>query len=554
MQILKMKPKARTTPADAFAIHYEWLLRWALHFVHDDRAAAEDLVQDTFVRFVLQQIAFDDPNSAQPLLYTYLKHSHLSGVRQAQRHPFQSFSVAEFDTLQMGLRQQNSVDPIEIQDTLRLIVAYLAWRKRSSKSASILILRFFHGYFPEEIMKICLLSRQSVDYGVNAARDEVQLYLEDPSRLRIMHHEAPPEVHLSHTAADADLLMEELQETLLRARDTACLRKEQLLRHYITEDPQPIPTELLAHIVSCRSCLDLISKYHDMPPLSGRSSQESLGFAKRPGKSTKRGASRVYGLKESLRMAEQRFRETFEHRPKVLLLLVNGQVVASQEVQSFSSNQTVGIRSCDPSDFIEVITDQNVCLLSMAIDAVPPDCDPTIRQHVALSDDRSIDALLSFTSSGCVVEIRYHDPKFHLGDSMEAKELYERELGDGSEVGGANAELNPTVLVPEILRPSPFERLCGVFRRNFLPVNFVGLKASLVLLLIATVMIFVWHQQTPHVTPSELLARAEDSSSSLQERRGVSLQKVRIRASGENIRALNLQRSARKASRENNAF
>lgn len=38
-----------------------------------DRATAEDLVQDTFVRFVMGRADVRDPEKAEALLYTYLK-------------------------------------------------------------------------------------------------------------------------------------------------------------------------------------------------------------------------------------------------------------------------------------------------------------------------------------------------------------------------------------------------------------------------------------------------------------------------------------------------
>ncbi|WP_158790371.1 RNA polymerase sigma factor [Granulicella sp. L60] len=553
MQILNMKPKARTTPADAFARNYKFLLDWALHFVGEDRETAEDMVQETFVRFVLQQSEFDDddPVAAKRILYTYLKHVHLSGLRQAQRHPFLNYSVSDFDTLQMGLRRP--ADPIEVQDSLRLIVAYLCWRKQSSKYASLLILRFFHGYFPEEIMKICILSRQSVDFGINAAREEVQLYLEEPSRLRIMNNDAPPEVHLSHTASDADHLMEELRATLSRARCTPCLKKEQLLQNYITENPKPIQTELLAHIVSCRECLDLVSRYYDMPTHSGRSPEESLGFAKRSGKSIKKDKSRAYGLKESLRMGEQRLREVFEHRPKVLLLLVNGEVVASQEVQSSVNRQTVGIRSCVASDFIEVITNQNVCLLSLAIDAVPPDCAPTMRQHVGLSDERSIDALVSFTSHGCIVEICYQDPMYHSGETREASILYERELGDGVSGLERGVDLGAVALPPAVIRPSRLPRLFSLLLDSVIPIRALGLGIALLLIIATSVTVFIRQQRSSGMTAADLLTRAESAnqSSKIGTQKGVILQKVRIRTSKQTMdrsiyRDLQGKRHARK--------
>jgi DNA-directed RNA polymerase specialized sigma24 family protein len=50
------------------------LLKWALHFAQGDQAQAEDLVQDTFVRFVVSERELKDSERIEPLLYTYLKY------------------------------------------------------------------------------------------------------------------------------------------------------------------------------------------------------------------------------------------------------------------------------------------------------------------------------------------------------------------------------------------------------------------------------------------------------------------------------------------------
>ena len=79
-----------------------------------------------------------------------------------------------------------------MQDDLRRVAVYLAWRKETAKCASILILRFLHGYIREEIMKVALVSAQAVSNGLLLARDEAKIYLEDATSLRVLRHPAPP--------------------------------------------------------------------------------------------------------------------------------------------------------------------------------------------------------------------------------------------------------------------------------------------------------------------------------------------------------------------------
>jgi hypothetical protein len=88
---------------------------------------------------------------------------HLEHLRRMQRYPHEQLSAVEFDSLEIVLRANSSADLIELQNELRRIIGWLTWRKEAAKPASILLLRFLHCYFPEEIMRIGLLRRHRVD-------------------------------------------------------------------------------------------------------------------------------------------------------------------------------------------------------------------------------------------------------------------------------------------------------------------------------------------------------------------------------------------------------
>ncbi len=64
-------------------------------------------------------------------------------LRRGRRVSFQDIALIEFDDLCLSLKEEKGADPIAVQDDLRRIVAYLCWRKRTVKSASILLLRSF---------------------------------------------------------------------------------------------------------------------------------------------------------------------------------------------------------------------------------------------------------------------------------------------------------------------------------------------------------------------------------------------------------------------------
>src|SRR6202034_2478105 len=89
-------------------------------------------------------------------------------------------------SVDLALRSTFEFDQMDVQNELRCVCAFLCWRKASAKSASYLILRFFHGYYPEEIVRIALTSRNVVDRGIRLASLEAKAYLADPQRLRFM--------------------------------------------------------------------------------------------------------------------------------------------------------------------------------------------------------------------------------------------------------------------------------------------------------------------------------------------------------------------------------
>ncbi len=79
MRLIKPnREEAVVSLEEIFSARYDWLLKWALQFAEGNRATAEDMVQDTFVRFIVAQPDVKDPENAEPLLYTYLRYVHLA--------------------------------------------------------------------------------------------------------------------------------------------------------------------------------------------------------------------------------------------------------------------------------------------------------------------------------------------------------------------------------------------------------------------------------------------------------------------------------------------
>ncbi len=359
-----------------FAAHYDFLMDWALRFAQNNHAAAEDLVQETFIKFVTTQIEVEDPGNARPLLYTYLKNVYGAELRKSQRHPIQTMTTIEFDSLQMSLRERAGADPIEVQDELRNIMSYLCWRKESLKPASILLLRFFYSYSPDEITKIGLMSRQSIDHGLSTAREEVRAHIRSAGRLSLLRAGGPPPAASKQIALPADHFLEELEAALARTRSTSCLSRESLLDHYTARPRKALSCTLLAHLVSCHSCLEIVHKFYEFPEMTDKGSKALLEMT-RPGGSGRGNKKDVSAAKSKmgrlLDIAGKRSRELHEHRPKSLMLIVNGETIASQDVCSSTNTQRVEWKPDRPLDFIEIESEQGVGMLVMPVRVLPPD-------------------------------------------------------------------------------------------------------------------------------------------------------------------------------------
>ena len=427
------------SPEGVFASKYEWLLRWAMHFSQNDRTVAEDLIQETFLKLLTSWKTVKDLDNVEPLLYTYLKYSYLTELRRNQSYSLQSLSALDFDSLPAHLWTAGLSDQIELQDQLRRIVAFLLWRKSSAKFANVFLLRFFHGYFPEEIMHICMITRHAVDLSLSHARGEIKAYLADPNRIQVLHQTPPPEAVLPDAPVSPHQFVDEMRGLILSARTEACLPFVELQKLYRSELPKPIDIGLLAHIVSCESCLDRVSRFCNLPPGSKRSPWDSLGNAPRSKSSNKRsGGGSGQEVKRAIESGHRRLQEIFEHRPHGLMIALNGQVVAVRDISSPRGVLKIETHSVASLELIEVISDNGLTLLTLPVLNRPPQAPPTVTHDVQLSCGRRVSLLLSYMADGAVIEVVYEETSFVDERAQSTLAAVRQGQKDISKSGGDN--------------------------------------------------------------------------------------------------------------------
>ncbi len=133
---------------DLFVARFERLLGWAMQLAEGDRTQAEDLAQDAFIQFTALRPDLKAIRNLDGYLYEVLRNLHLSRIRRATRNRLQQLSIVEYDSAETGLLKLDPRDQLKARDELRAVCRYACARKETSKAGSVLILRFFHGYYP----------------------------------------------------------------------------------------------------------------------------------------------------------------------------------------------------------------------------------------------------------------------------------------------------------------------------------------------------------------------------------------------------------------------
>ena len=311
-----------------FTERYEALLAWALQLTRQQESA-EDLVQDAFVQFMLGRTQLEEIENIDGYLRRVLRNMYISRVtRLAQRLRDSAFSLADFDTLRLGWTAIEPPRRMQAAEQLHQICAYACFRKESSRAGSVLILRFFLDYFPTEIASILSSNRHCVDQWQRLARREVKVFIEDPARLRFVDAKAnAARPWARYPSSDCDLMLA-LRAMIFESRQGACLAREQLETAYDAGTSEALSTTELAHVVSCRTCLDTVNATLGLPLLEERYSAEDCSRDEPPRDATGGGGSGDEHVPVPKKFKHQ-LREIREHKPSELRIAVNGVVLSS---------------------------------------------------------------------------------------------------------------------------------------------------------------------------------------------------------------------------------
>jgi RNA polymerase sigma factor (sigma-70 family) len=403
---------------EVFLQRYANLLRFAESLTRD-RREAEDLVQDACVRLLVAPPDISHVENVDAYLFAALRNLHTTRTRRHQLRPEAHLSIVDFDSADFALEALSQTSSLHARDALRTACRFACARRFTSKTASLFILHFFHGYVRSEIGAIANLRRVSVDTGLTRGRVEIRAYLDDPdAALRASGLDAIPDLRVdAGRPGDGDDYLARLRAAIFALRHPRCF-DTRFLRQAYADPATPISTEMLADLVACPRCLDTVNRMTQLPVLAERhprDTHEPNGpheprEPREPRAGSRRAATRHDHEQRMCRLAaEQTARTIRAHRPRALRVLVNGFQIGSHDLTAEVTRATHALAGPEPPRVVEIYSEQRVCLATLQVETVP---DAAVSQQttIALDDGRRLELNVVFDAPWPTLHLAFMQP------------------------------------------------------------------------------------------------------------------------------------------------
>ncbi|HQU84181.1 MAG TPA: sigma-70 family RNA polymerase sigma factor [Pyrinomonadaceae bacterium] len=493
---------------EIFINSYARLRGWAAQIVQKDQELAEDLLHDAFIQFTRSQPDLEKINNTDAYLYGVIKNLHLSHLRKKFRREKYAPTIIDFETLRLGLRNAKLLDNYQTQEELKRICYFLCLRKETSKSASVMILRFFHGYFPSEIAEVMQATPQVVKVRLNTARNETKTALENNEIIAAIEKKLPPEIVVKDVFRSNVDLHIAIGEMIFSSTFGKCLTDDELKILYLSDKKEAIETKMLAHIVSCRKCLDKVNDLLGLLPISKRYSVDFIGkddggTGNNPGN----GSSMKENFDEKvLPIWRCSSREIFEHQPRQLIVSVNGDFEESKRIENESTSIKIKLKFTNEPQFVEIYSEQMLRFASFYLTDL--ENIETQKFSCDFSDDRKIMLNLIRETDDLLIETIYEDPHFSVQNELITEDKTFDEFLN---------ELKPKLQENEIfgtLLDSKNKQSDSILEKlkNALIPSFIGFKTafaggSLAILLIAAIFFTRMFVLVPNISATEIIQK-----------------------------------------------
>jgi DNA-directed RNA polymerase specialized sigma24 family protein len=406
------KPKSHE---DLFLGHYAWLVKRASQITQGRRDEADDLVQDLYIQLVHTRpdLDFGDDERVRGYLFNMMRNLSVSNARRAGRDALSNLLVIDYESAEFALASVDRSKLVQVRSALGRVCEYTCSRMQTSRSASVLALRFFLGYYPSEIVRILQTTPVAVDKLLQAARLEARVLLERPGTLRFLGQEIPlTPISTALLPEDPIALFAKLRARIFARVKGECLTEKSIQERYAQDGPG-IEVSELAHVVSCVSCLNLVSHTLGMADLSER---HPLDKSDRQGGGDEPPAPSGDG--PDTLVLKKRDREIYEHAPTKLQFAVDGEIRVAHRIAAARNELQVKLDPLAIPAFLEVISEQGVRLVYLQVEESQLAELKPCMARAELSNGRFVELKLSFVSGELIAAALYHDPL--KDDQLEA--------------------------------------------------------------------------------------------------------------------------------------
>jgi RNA polymerase sigma factor (sigma-70 family) len=255
-----------------FEEDYVHLKKLALRVTNNDQELSQDLLHDLYLR-LSQREPGERPENLMAYLFIALRNSYQSVIRKKRLE--ENFASYDEEVFSNTLFDEKILNLHKIEDQLRAICRYACLRKETSISGSVVILRYFHGYYTSEVARIIRRSRNAVEARLVTARREINQYLNNPSAVPFSVRARYPQNLLSMQSKNAGDLLTELRRQIFSTRQGSCLSAAEY-RFVFRLSKKPPDHKILSHAVSCPRCLEKVNRLLKLPDLKDRHPLDSV--------------------------------------------------------------------------------------------------------------------------------------------------------------------------------------------------------------------------------------------------------------------------------------
>jgi RNA polymerase sigma factor (sigma-70 family) len=491
------EPKAIDGHEKVFLARYHQALKWARHFSTNRPWQAGDLVQDAFLQFIALRPDLDQIRDLDAFLYAIVRNVHRSMLYRHLRFPHLSLSALDFDSASDGVRLADKEVLLSVIDDLFAVCDFTCERKEVSKTGSLLILRFFHGYNVLETAALMRVTRGAVNERLRHARREAREYLlqrraEAVGKVVPLSSSGPKRTPVRESAdLGQNEIIDSLRSRIFGSAQGDCLSESDFETIYGPSVQKPVDHLTLAHIVSCHGCLNQAAAYLGLPSL-----EDQKPPADSPGSGSATGDSSEQHNDQHNDQPSGRWRGKFEklldQTPEEIHIAVNGLPLASQPVAGGRSDLSVSVPIQERIDFVEIFSEHDVRLLMLPVLAVPPEGECEQAGHLDFSDGSTLSVRLVFDDPWPTLHVRYGEPE------PEPEHLESRVLERSTGVPRAVSSDQPSAW---------FSPLGILFR----PSAWIGPRfwSGLVAMGMIVVLLFVQSRETT-LSAAVLVSRAEE--------------------------------------------